>query len=128
MRCRRAQAVVSDKDPRFPLRLTVAAVAITVGFAVLDAWLDHENDARSTREDERARAASQVAGRILHLDEVLTMSARLAAAMGDTAWIDRYRKFEPELDRLIREGGAKGFSTAGRLQFSRSGFRHSDES
>ena len=43
------------------------------------------------------------AARILHLDEVLTMLARMAAATGDRKWIDRYEQFGPELDRLIHE-------------------------
>lgn len=40
-------------------------------------------------------------GRILHLDEVLTMSARMAAATGDPAWEERYRRHEPDLDAAI---------------------------
>ncbi|MHB1457965.1 MAG: PAS domain-containing protein [Armatimonadota bacterium] len=41
--------------------------------------------------------------RILHLDEILTMSAMMAASTGDKAWIARYNRFVPELDRLIKE-------------------------
>ena len=41
---------------------------------------------------ERAR------GDIIYLDEVLTMSASMAAATGEVAWIARYRSFEPKLD------------------------------
>jgi signal transduction histidine kinase/ActR/RegA family two-component response regulator len=42
-------------------------------------------------------------GRIVHLDEVLTMSARMAAATGEFHWEERYRRFEPELDATIQE-------------------------
>ena len=42
-------------------------------------------------------------GRIMQLDEVLTMSARMAAASGDASYEARYRRFEPELDRVIKE-------------------------
>lgn len=38
---------------------------------------------------------------IVHLDEVLTMSARMAASTGDAAWEARYRKFEPKLSAAI---------------------------
>jgi PAS domain-containing protein len=41
--------------------------------------------------------------RILHLDEVLTMSARLAAASGDLSYEEQYNKYEPELDMLIKK-------------------------
>ena len=42
-------------------------------------------------------------GRIMQLDEVLTMSARMAAASRDPSYETRYRQFEPELDRIIKE-------------------------
>ncbi|MGI9383947.1 MAG: sensor histidine kinase, partial [Methyloligellaceae bacterium] len=41
-------------------------------------------------------------GEIIHLDEVLTMSARMAAATGDLRWEERYRRAEPKLDDAIR--------------------------
>jgi C4-dicarboxylate-specific signal transduction histidine kinase len=58
--------------------------------------------------DFRALATSdlrltELAGRIIHLDEVLTMSARMAATTGDPSWEARYRRFEPELDAAIKE-------------------------
>ena len=40
---------------------------------------------------------------IIHLDEVLTMSARMAAATGNLRWEKRYRSFEPKLDAAIKE-------------------------
>jgi PAS domain S-box-containing protein len=40
---------------------------------------------------------------IRHLDEVLTMSARMSAATGDPAWERRYRRFEPNLDAAIKQ-------------------------
>jgi signal transduction histidine kinase len=40
---------------------------------------------------------------IVHLDEVRTMSARMAAATGDPRWEKRYRMFEPQLDAAIKE-------------------------
>jgi serine phosphatase RsbU (regulator of sigma subunit)/nitrate reductase NapE component len=44
-----------------------------------------------------------LSGKIIHLDEVLTMSARMAATTGDLQWEQRYKKFEPELDTAIKE-------------------------
>ena len=37
------------------------------------------------------------------MDEVLTMSARMAAATGDLRWEERYKEFEPKLDAAIKE-------------------------
>ncbi len=42
-------------------------------------------------------------GAIRHLDEVLTMSARMAAATGDAKWEERYHAYEPRLDRAIKD-------------------------
>ena len=47
--------------------------------------------------------AEELRGTIIHLDEVLTMSARMAAATGDPQWEARYRIFEPQLDEAIKE-------------------------
>ena len=38
---------------------------------------------------------------IVHLDEVLTMSARMAASTGDLQWETRYHKYEPQLTSAI---------------------------
>jgi PAS domain S-box-containing protein len=48
----------------------------------------------------------ELQGVIIHLDEVLTMSARMAAATGDLAWERRYRQFEPQLDAAVKEATA----------------------
>ncbi len=41
--------------------------------------------------------------RIVHLDEVLTSSALMAAQTGDSSWEERYRLFEPQLGDAIDE-------------------------
>jgi signal transduction histidine kinase/DNA-binding response OmpR family regulator len=43
---------------------------------------------------------------ILHYDEILTMSARLAAATGDTGLIERYEHFETKLDEALARSKA----------------------
>jgi len=45
----------------------------------------------------------ELSGKIVHIDEVLTMSARMAASTGDLKWEERYRDFEPKLDAAIKE-------------------------
>lgn len=49
---------------------------------------------------------SHLQGEIIHLDEVLTMSARMAAQTGDLIWEKRYRKYEPELGNAIDKASA----------------------
>ncbi|HEY9824503.1 MAG TPA: methyl-accepting chemotaxis protein [Stenomitos sp.] len=43
----------------------------------------------------------ELSGQIIHLDEVLTMSARMNASTGDTKWEKRYIKYVPQLDAAI---------------------------
>lgn len=52
---------------------------------------------------ERQVRLERLQGDILHLDEVLTMSARMSAASGDLQWEERYKKFEPKLESTIQE-------------------------
>ena len=87
----------------FPLRLAVAAFAISVlaaaaGSALL--WQLHERfDAVQAREAQLDEYVSQVK----LLDEVLTMSARMAAATGDASYEARYDKNDAALDALIKK-------------------------
>lgn len=53
---------------------------------------------------------------ILHYDEVLTMSARMAAATGDDEWEIRYNDYEPKLDQAILE--ASRFVSTSQLNHS----------
>jgi PAS domain S-box-containing protein len=52
---------------------------------------------------DRLSRIEELRGVIVHLDEVLTMSARMAAATGDLQWEERYRRFDPQLDAAIKE-------------------------
>jgi signal transduction histidine kinase len=45
----------------------------------------------------------ELRGIILHYDEILTMSARMASSTGDTIWETRYREYEPKLNGAIKE-------------------------
>ena len=40
---------------------------------------------------------------IIHFDEILTMSARMAAATGDIKWEKRYQEYEPKLTAAIHQ-------------------------
>ncbi len=52
---------------------------------------------------ERQVRLERLQGDILHLDEVLTMSARMSAASGDLRWEERYKLYEPKLDKAITD-------------------------
>jgi PAS domain S-box-containing protein len=103
VRTRNAATTTTEKNPQFPLRLVVIAAAITLGLALWNGWAEQRTIVASSVGASRAVNVSVEVARIRHLDEVLTMSARMAAATGEQSWIDRYRQFEPELGALIAE-------------------------
>lgn len=78
-------------------------MALTLLVVCLGMW-----NARSLTLDFGKLAKTEVrlerlAGTIAHLDDVLTMSARLSAVTAEPAWEKRYRTSEPELAAAIAE-------------------------
>lgn len=96
----------------FPARLLTLASVLTLatlswlGWAVFDAGCDEQVFI------DRLSRIDHLHGIIVHLDEVLTMSANMGAATGDTRWEKRYRQFEPQLDRAIKETMKLGLDPA----------------
>jgi methyl-accepting chemotaxis protein PixJ len=45
----------------------------------------------------------ELSGQVIYLDEVLTMSARMAASTGNSKWEERYNQFVPKLDDTIKK-------------------------
>jgi PAS domain S-box-containing protein len=88
---------------RFPARLLSVAVVATTGALVWLAWLEFDDYRIEAATRDRPVRVTELRGTIGQLDEVLTMSARMAAATGDLAWERRYLEFEPRLDAAIKE-------------------------
>jgi hypothetical protein len=85
---------------RLKLTLTAALSLLILGWLVWDAYHDY----RDAEADLPAIGRLEIIrGEIIHLDEVLTMSARMAATSGDLGWETRYRLLEPQLDQTIKE-------------------------
>jgi len=94
-----------DKSPK---RFGIAALlscALAVNFLVLlaFAWCSSRLHYDMADLGKRVSRLHGLRGTIIHLDEVLTMSARMAAATGDARWEQRYRQYEPQLDAAIKE-------------------------
>ncbi|MCK4887955.1 MAG: PAS domain S-box protein, partial [Planctomycetes bacterium] len=77
------------------------AVVIIIGVGCFG-WRSYKNFQIS---DSRHHETIRLSGVITHLDEVLTMSANMAAATGDLSWEARYRQAEPQLDTAIKKAG-----------------------
>ena len=75
------------------------AAVITVALA----WYSLQVYRRFRAAEVKHALVHELKGKIIYFDEVLTMSARMAAATGDLKWEKRYRFFEPQLDAVIKE-------------------------
>jgi len=91
---------------RAALRAALGPVAGLVPLLLLALALFVAGIALAVSHDARARAhadeLSRFRGESSLLDERLTMSARLAAATGDSTWEERYRRAEVELGEVLR--------------------------
>jgi two-component system cell cycle sensor histidine kinase/response regulator CckA len=99
-------------DHRFPIRALIIACVLTLTalawFGVMT--LDQRHDGAVALD--RVSRIEELRGVIVHLDEVLTMSARMAAATGNPRWEERYRQFAPHLDTAITEAIRLGTNSA----------------
>jgi diguanylate cyclase (GGDEF)-like protein len=98
-----AESEARPQSCRSPIRVLTLALAFTaILFTIIGGlcWWSY----REYRVvlDHSIRIA-QLNGEIVHLDEVLTMSARMAAVTGDLRWEKRYRRYEGPLDAAIQE-------------------------
>jgi len=114
--------VVMASDPalktRTPIRPLSIAWLVTLAALVAFLWCAYDSYRRFSETAQRNLRIQELRGQIIHLDEALTMSARMAALTGDPAWESRYRKLEPELDAAIREvlGNSLGVETTSQTE------------
>ena len=96
------ESVTSRPDRRTRIILCTAATLAVAAISALG-WTDYQDFTLLSSMYSKHHRLEELNGRIVHLDEVLTMSARMAAATGDISWEERYRRHEPELDQAIKE-------------------------
>lgn len=81
----------------------IAVMAVTLGllfFVGFGIWTQRSKVVSNINRQLRLK---ELSNDIVYLDEVLTMSARMAAATGEVRWEGRYRIFEPKLDAAIKD-------------------------
>ena len=79
------------------LFLLVAAILVTPAWQAWQAYVQLRTN------ENQLRQIIGIEGSIMHRDEVLTMSAKMAAATGKLEWVTRYEKFGPRLNPAIKE-------------------------
>lgn len=80
-----------------------ASLGITAAALVALAWNANQNARAFEQVEQQYLRVEKLRGTIVHVDEVLTMSVRMAAATGSLEWETRYHRFEPQLDEAIRD-------------------------
>lgn len=88
---------------RFPVKFLTVTVFLTGAVLTWLGWSTYHSYRLTKATAERGSKIERLRGTIIHLDEVLTMSARMAVSTGDLQWEKRYRDFEPALDDAIKE-------------------------
>ncbi|MGA3287488.1 MAG: PAS domain-containing protein [Bacteroidota bacterium] len=86
----------------FPQRTFVIILLFTLAIflhLIYQAWIFYRDFNFTATQIFRLQ---ELSGVITNLDEVLTMSARMAVATSDLKWETRYRKYEPILDSTIQ--------------------------
>lgn len=91
----------SRKSEKFHGMLLVFGCLATLGAFFVIAAASWQQEERAFEILEKNHKIMKTRGKIIHYDEVLTMSARMAATTGDVVWKERYEEAEPELGNAI---------------------------
>ncbi|MEH1967710.1 sensor histidine kinase [Nostoc sp.] len=84
-------------------QLVTLTVLLTLLLFIPQIWLNWQAYYNFNSITKNEFKLQRLSDEITYLDEVLTMSARMNAATGNSIWEQRYRKFEPKLDIAIKE-------------------------
>jgi signal transduction histidine kinase/DNA-binding response OmpR family regulator len=93
----------SSIGERGPMRFLMVAWLITVAALFGSVWSAYDSYRQYATTAQHIFRVQELRGLIVHLDEILTMSARMAVATGDLKWEQRYRSFEGKLDAAIQD-------------------------
>lgn len=100
-------SLFSEHEIRSPFSCPLRGLTIAIGVTLLLLVFVGLKICTGHRKAERLADAQlktqRLIDEIIYLDEALTMSARMAAATGQSAWEERYLDFEPKLDAAIKE-------------------------
>ena len=85
-----------------PITAVAGLSLVLVGVSTVNVIRTYQSFRNTVRTDFRL---NELSGSIVHIDEVLTMSARMAVSTGDpdSRWENRYNEFVPQLDDAIKE-------------------------
>ncbi len=86
-----------------PKKVLFLGVVLTLGVVASHLALDVGSDAAMHSQVDTESHVRWLSTEVMRLDEVLTMSARMAAATGDSQWENRYWQHAPEFVARTKE-------------------------
>jgi len=90
-------------QPQFPIfKCTIAKLATIIILLGIGVYTYDVTNVIKKIQAEELRMV-ELRGNIIYLDEVLTMSSRIAAQTGDLSWENRYNTYVTSLDKDIKE-------------------------
>jgi diguanylate cyclase (GGDEF)-like protein len=98
----------SSKISTHLVKIFTAVVVLTISLFGSLVWYTWDTFRYLDTTQKNYFRLTELSGSIVHLDEGLTMSARMAAATGEQTWEARYRGFETKLDAAIKEAMVLG--------------------
>src|ERR1043166_8992431 len=103
---RRSVKAADQKSPGSPLTPFLYSATITVALLVAGGFIFANRYRRMLEIESTATRLAHLEGVIMRLDEVLTMSARMATATGDPQWERRFHQYDEQLEQAIEEAMA----------------------
>lgn len=102
-----SQTTLVERVKRLARNNLVATISATVAASLLvtvGSGINIWNNSRNLEKIvDRQFELQKHTGEIAQFDEVLTMSARMAASTGDLEWLQRYEQYVPLLDEAIAQ-------------------------
>ena len=96
-----AQRITTSKLPRFPMIFLGGSIIITLLTLIWITFNSYYVNQLLSSSIKNSILATELYGKILHDDEMLTMSAQMAAMTGNPQWENRYRQYETKLTTAI---------------------------
>lgn len=88
--------------PKKERNLFVAAISITLVFVLAYVFMQVRSFNELQRLHEKDVFLAENVGKLIRLDEILTMLAKMSAIGGDTSW-SKYHKHKADLDKIIKQ-------------------------
>ena len=84
-------------------RIWVLFLIVPAAIIAMPAWHGWQSYILIEATENQLEQIVTLEGSFMHCDEVLTMSLRMAAATGDTEWINRYEEFSPRIKPRVEQ-------------------------